>query len=278
VTRPDRITSAYIRSEFTVSDQLYAPSAFATSDRPLVFAPPALWQSKSFRLKRQPTTKTPRSALGIAGSTLTGVSSKRSLASLTRSAVTRSWNTAEEMTDDGDVRGRAATSAVVVVVVAMILGAACSSSSKTTTPPSAVSRTRLGEPTTVSSSLQEVTSTTTDPIAKAVSDYAKGDDSLAKSEFQALLEAHPANKIAWYDLGTIAGMAKKSEEAEADYAKALSLDPRFEVALYSEGEVRFAAGDMTGAASYLTRALAVNPNDGIARRLLARVSARAKRT
>jgi Flp pilus assembly protein TadD len=118
-----------------------------------------------------------------------------------------------------------------------------------------------------------VTSTTALTFAKARSDYLKGNESLAKSEFQALVKARPANKLAWYDLGVIAQQEGNNGEANSAYAKAISVDPTFESALYNEGVLRFQEGDLTLAASYLTRAVAADPNDRNARQELGRVLA-----
>jgi len=139
--------------------------------------------------------------------------------------------------------------------------------------------TASSNPSTTTSTSQPATSPTTAILAKALSDYFKGNESLAKSEFQAIVKAHPTNKFAWYDLGVIAQGAANPKEAEADYSKAISIDPKFESALYNYGVMRFQAGDLTGAVSYLTRAVAADPNDSNARReLVQAIAARTKHT
>ena len=76
----------------------------------------------------------------------------------------------------------------------------------------------------------------------------------------------------------IAQQSGNTTEAEADYAKAIATAPTFESALYNDGVLRFQAGDLTGAASLLTRAVAAKPQDGNARRVLAQVLVYTKHT
>jgi len=142
--------------------------------------------------------------------------------------------------------------------IAILLGTA-SSKTSTIPPPS-----------------QAATSTTMVPLSKALSDYFKGDMLLARSEFQAIVKADPANHIAWYDLGTTAQEVGNNREADTDYVKAISVDQTYEPALYNEAVLRFQEGDMARAASYVTRALAIKPADGAALRLLAQILARTR--
>ena len=122
-------------------------------------------------------------------------------------------------------------------------------------------------------SQRTATSTTVPTLAKALSDYNKGDTPLAKADFQALVKAHPNTKYAWYDLGVIAQQSGINKEAEGDYSKAIAVDPTFESALYNDGVLHFQEGDLTIALSYLTRAVAADPKDRTARQELVVVMA-----
>jgi Tfp pilus assembly protein PilF len=99
-------------------------------------------------------------------------------------------------------------------------------------------------------------------LQQALNDYYNGNVSLAKAEFEQVTKEDPSNKFAWYNLGVIAGAtANGSGTAGTDYQKALAIDPNFESALYNYGVLRFQAGDITQAISYLDKAVVANPKD-----------------
>jgi tetratricopeptide (TPR) repeat protein len=114
-----------------------------------------------------------------------------------------------------------------------------------------------------------------DLLTKARSDDLAGRASLAEAEFQSIVKQGANNKFGWYDLGVVNQGLGDGKQAQADYARALVIDPKFELALYNAGLLRFAAHDTAGAISYLTRAVNVNPNDANAHWVLALALGRA---
>jgi tetratricopeptide (TPR) repeat protein len=82
-----------------------------------------------------------------------------------------------------------------------------------------------------------------------------------KSEFEQEVRQDPKNKFGWYNLAVIAQSQKDPKAAVADDERAITLDPRFESALYQLGDLRDRAGDYSTAVVFLGRAVAANPLD-----------------
>jgi tetratricopeptide (TPR) repeat protein len=74
-------------------------------------------------------------------------------------------------------------------------------------------------------------------------------------------------------MGLIQGKRGNSAEALTALEKALRLDPRFDAAYFYRGNVYAAAGDAAKAAADYRRAVEINPDNELARRGLARVTA-----
>jgi Flp pilus assembly protein TadD len=85
-----------------------------------------------------------------------------------------------------------------------------------------------------------------------------GDGAAASSAFERALELAPDDKLAWYDLGVLAAQDDKSDEARADYDRALAIDPSFASALYNKA-VMLEAGAPDQAIPLFRRAIAANP-------------------
>jgi tetratricopeptide (TPR) repeat protein len=56
----------------------------------------------------------------------------------------------------------------------------------------------------------------------------------AETTFRDVLVVSPNNKFAWYNLGLLAQVQNKAPSALADYAKALSIDPKYTPAIYNK--------------------------------------------
>jgi tetratricopeptide (TPR) repeat protein len=86
----------------------------------------------------------------------------------------------------------------------------------------------------------------------------------AKTEFEKAVKADPNNRYDWYDLGVIAQSSGDTRTAQADFLRAIAIDPKFESALYGEGLLRFRADDRSGAITYLSRAVTQNAKNSCA--------------
>jgi tetratricopeptide (TPR) repeat protein len=70
-------------------------------------------------------------------------------------------------------------------------------------------------------------------------------------------------------LGMIYGKQGKTQQSLAELAEAERLDPKFGMTYVYRGNVYLAGGDANKAAEQYRRALAINPNDQIAKASLA---------
>jgi tetratricopeptide (TPR) repeat protein len=94
-------------------------------------------------------------------------------------------------------------------------------------------------------------------------------DAVAKLQHASVMErsAHIQSQI-----GMVYGKHQKWEEALAALAQAEQIDPTFEMTYVYKGNVFEATGDKSAAAAQYRRALALNPQNSVARDALARVS------
>jgi tetratricopeptide (TPR) repeat protein len=56
----------------------------------------------------------------------------------------------------------------------------------------------------------------------------------AATTFRDVLVLSPSNKFAWYNLGLLAQVQNQASAALADYARALSIDPKYTPAMYNK--------------------------------------------
>lgn len=90
-----------------------------------------------------------------------------------------------------------------------------------------------------------------------------GNTSLAFSDFEAAAAADPNNLYAHYDLGYIYQQRGDSTDALTQYRRALSIDPKFDDALYNLGVLE-APTNPAGAIQYYKQDLNVNPKNAAA--------------
>jgi tetratricopeptide (TPR) repeat protein len=97
--------------------------------------------------------------------------------------------------------------------------------------------------------------------------HLKGMKSAASDAFKRMLERHPKSFMAHYSLALSALESADRPLARQHLAQCLEQAPRFFPALYTLGELIFAAGDPSGATPYFERAQSVKADPGLALRL-----------
>jgi tetratricopeptide (TPR) repeat protein/SAM-dependent methyltransferase len=80
----------------------------------------------------------------------------------------------------------------------------------------------------------------------------------ADTTFHDLLAIDPTNKYAWYDLALIAQETNRASAALADYAKAISIDPRYTPAMFNEA-ILLERASPRAALSIYRRITSINP-------------------
>jgi tetratricopeptide (TPR) repeat protein len=80
----------------------------------------------------------------------------------------------------------------------------------------------------------------------------------AETTFRDVLVLSPHNKFAWYNLGLIAQLQKKSEPALTDYSKALATDPSYTPAMYNKAILLERANPRSALALY-KQITSINP-------------------
>lgn len=90
-------------------------------------------------------------------------------------------------------------------------------------------------------------------------DRHEGRPQAAEAEYQRALQLDPHSAPAWNNLGNLWQEAGKLQEAEEAYGRALALAPRYPEALLNLASLRGQRGDAEAAVSLCQRALAVDP-------------------
>src|SRR3954464_4909399 len=98
----------------------------------------------------------------------------------------------------------------------------------------------------------------------ALQAHARGQYAAAIDDYNKVLKQDSSNKFAWYNLGAIAQVQNRPDEARNDYNKTLAIDPNYEPALFNLAIVTTASGDTKGATALYRRAVAANPSDASA--------------
>jgi tetratricopeptide (TPR) repeat protein len=112
-------------------------------------------------------------------------------------------------------------------------------------------------------------------LKKGIDRGARGDFAGAERAFKSVVALDQNNKLAWYNLGIIAGAGARTAEAVADYNRALRADPSYTPALYNEAVLIETAHPMKAIALY-RRIVATNPRASTAYLHLGRTLARQK--
>jgi len=101
---------------------------------------------------------------------------------------------------------------------------------------------------------------------------ADGKPELAIELLNTALEAHPRNAVAWSNLGNAYLRTQRPEDAERCYEKATQLQPGFGAHWRGLARAREQRGDSEGALEAVRQALARDPGDERAQRLLERLA------
>jgi tetratricopeptide (TPR) repeat protein len=80
----------------------------------------------------------------------------------------------------------------------------------------------------------------------------------AETTFRDVLVISPNNKFAWYNLGLLAQVQNKAGSALADYAKALSIDPKYTPAIYNKA-ILVERTNLRSALALYQRITSINP-------------------
>jgi tetratricopeptide (TPR) repeat protein len=112
-------------------------------------------------------------------------------------------------------------------------------------------------------------------LRKGIDCGERGDFAGAQRAFRSVVALDQKNKLAWYNLGIIAGTGVRTAEAVADYDRAIRADPSYTPALYNEAVLIETAHPMKAIALY-RRIVATNPRASTAYLHLGRTLARQK--
>lgn len=91
----------------------------------------------------------------------------------------------------------------------------------------------------------------------------------AEAEFRKAIELDPRQPIAHNNLGRVYAVRGKLDEAEREFIRELEINPEYENALYNLGMLSYDRRDMANAVYYWERTLRVNPYNINANRFLA---------
>lgn len=100
-----------------------------------------------------------------------------------------------------------------------------------------------------------------DAVQQGLAAHLAGRTDEALADYRKALKIQPNNPFALYNIGLIAQTRGDMAEAEKNYRAVLAVDPKFTAALFNLAIVRDGAGAPQEAIALYRRALQVSPND-----------------